>query len=135
MPSDSCYNVNMRCIDCGYFSYIGGHPDWGPPPPFPRALNQRQRDEVERREFKLADRLTCSKELRGFSKDAVFDEALKEWEHPCRGYYLYHPGATTALHFQYEAQERPLKWAKTAVVISLITLFAVLAFSIWQVLR
>jgi hypothetical protein len=125
----------MRCVDCGYFSYIGDYPDWSPPPPFPRVLNQRQRDEVQRREFRSPDRLTCSKELQGFSKDKVFDEVLKEWEHPCGGYYPYHPGATTALHFQYEAQEHPLKWAKAAVIISIITLLAVLGLGIWQLLR
>ena len=124
-------SANIRCVDCGYFSYIGGHPDYGPSPPFPRTLNQQQRKEVQCREFKLSERLVCVKELRGFSKETVFDEAVRTGD-PCVGYYPYHHGATTALHFQYEAQQRPLKWARISVVISAITFLAVLGFSLWQ---
>lgn len=131
-PSALRRSANIRCVDCGYFSYVGGHPDYGPSPPFPGTLNQQQREEVQRREFKLSEGLVCSKELKGFSKETVFDEALRGQDDPCHGYYPYHLGATTALHFQYEAQQRPLKWARISVAISAITFLAVLGFSLWQ---
>jgi len=80
-----------------------------------------------------AQRACCAKVIQGFSKDKLFDEALKERH--CRGYMDYEEGLTLPQFYQREAQRPVLRWSKVTAAISFLTLLAVLGFGIYQLIN